>query len=148
MMMMMMMILWLRHSSHLQYPREPLNAKDELHHYTVHQYYQPLHYPTNALTRINFVVIKNTLKYKNCSYMFRFTQEPSSGSKCQYLAKITNMVLRGLSIRTGSVLWRHMPYGGWLTTHHPLLLNFRINGVIPLVPLYSSAGSSLHFYSS
>ena len=24
--------------------------------------------------------------------MFRFTQEPSSGSKCQYLAKITDMI--------------------------------------------------------
>jgi len=31
--------------------------------------------------------------------MFRFTQEPSSGSKCQYLAKITDMFRRCLSIR-------------------------------------------------
>ena len=31
--------------------------------------------------------------------MFRFTQEPSSGSKRQYLAKITDMVRRCLSIR-------------------------------------------------
>ena len=33
-----------------------------LHDYTVHQYYQPLYYPTNTLTFINCVVIKNTLK--------------------------------------------------------------------------------------
>ena len=38
--------------------------------------------------------------------MFRFTQEPSSGSKCQYLAKIIDMGC--LSIRTWSVLWRHI----------------------------------------
>jgi len=51
--------------------------------------------------------------------MFRLTQQPSSGSKPQYLAKITNMVRRCLSIRMWSVLrrhmsvlWRHMPdYG-------------------------------------
>ena len=71
--------------------------------------YQPLYYPTNALTCINCTVIKNTLKIENCCDMFRFTQEPSSGSKCQYLAKITDMVRRCLSIRTWSVLWRYMP---------------------------------------
>jgi len=35
--------------------------------------------------------------------------------------------------------------GGWLTTHLHLLLNLRRNGAIPLVSLYSSAGSSLLF---
>jgi len=40
--------------------------------------------------------------------MFRFTQEPSSGSKRQNIAKITDMVRRCLSVRMWSVLWRHI----------------------------------------
>jgi len=43
--------------------------------------------------------------------MFRFTQEPSSGSQSQCLAKLTGMVPLCLSIWTLSVLWRHMPLG-------------------------------------
>jgi len=38
--------------------------------------------------------------------MFRFTQEPSSGSQSQYLAKITGMVPLCLSI------WALSVYGG------------------------------------
>ena len=41
--------------------------------------------------------------------MFRFTQEPSSGSHNQSLAKITSLVQLCVSVRTLSVLWRHMP---------------------------------------
>jgi len=41
--------------------------------------------------------------------MFRFTQEPSSGSQTQCLAKITVMVTLCSSIWTLSVLWRNMP---------------------------------------
>jgi len=41
--------------------------------------------------------------------MFWFTQEPSSGSQSQYLAKITGMVPLCLSIWTLSVLWQHIP---------------------------------------
>jgi len=41
--------------------------------------------------------------------MFRFTQESSSGSQSQGLAKITSMVPLCLSIWTLSVLWRHIP---------------------------------------
>jgi hypothetical protein len=40
--------------------------------------------------------------------MFRFTQEPSSGNKRQYIAKITNMVRWCLSIRMWSLLWLHI----------------------------------------
>jgi len=40
--------------------------------------------------------------------MFRFTQEPSSGSQSQCLAKITSMVPLCLSIER-CLLWRHMP---------------------------------------
>jgi len=40
--------------------------------------------------------------------MFRFTQEPSTGSQSQCLAKITGMVPLCLLIWTLSVLWRHM----------------------------------------
>ena len=39
--------------------------------------------------------------------MFRFTQEPSSGSQSQCLAKITGMVPLYLSIFALSVFWRH-----------------------------------------
>jgi len=42
---------------------------------------------------------------KSCSDMFRFTQEPSSGSQSQRLAKITGMVLLCLLAWTSSVLW-------------------------------------------
>jgi len=41
---------------------------------------------------MNCRVIKNTLKCKICSDVFRFTQEPSSGSQSQCLAKITGIV--------------------------------------------------------
>ena len=41
--------------------------------------------------------------------MFRFTQEPSSGSQSQCLTKITGMVPLCLSIWALSVLWRHIP---------------------------------------
>jgi len=41
--------------------------------------------------------------------VFRFTQEPSSGSQSQSRAKITRMVPLCLSIWALSVLWRHMP---------------------------------------
>jgi hypothetical protein len=59
---------------------------------------QILYCPTNALNYMNCRVIKNTLKCKSCSNMFRFTQEPSSGSQSQCLAKITGMVPLCLSI--------------------------------------------------
>jgi len=41
--------------------------------------------------------------------MFRFTQEPSSGSQSQCLAKITDMVLMCWSIWALSILWWQMP---------------------------------------
>ena len=41
--------------------------------------------------------------------MFRFTQEPSSRSQSQCLAKITGMVPLCLSICALSVLWRQIP---------------------------------------
>jgi len=37
-------------------------SSGDLHDYTVHQYYQPPYYPTNALTCIKLMVIKNILK--------------------------------------------------------------------------------------
>jgi len=40
--------------------------------------------------------------------MFRFTQEPLSGSHDQRLDKITSLVQLFMSVQT-SVLWRHMP---------------------------------------
>ena len=40
--------------------------------------------------------------------MFRFTQESSSGSYSQSLAKITILVQLCVSIQTLSVLWRHI----------------------------------------
>jgi len=40
--------------------------------------------------------------------MFRFTQEPSSGSYNQRLAKITSLVQHCLSVQTLSVSWRHI----------------------------------------
>jgi len=46
--------------------------------------------------------------------MFRFTQEPSSGSYNQCLAKIKSLVQRCMSVRTLSVLQRHMPHGIFL----------------------------------
>ena len=41
--------------------------------------------------------------------MFRFTQEPLSGSQSQCLDKITGMVPLCLSICALPVLWRHIP---------------------------------------
>jgi len=40
--------------------------------------------------------------------MFRFTQEPSSGSYNQYVAKITSLVQLCVSVQTLSVLWGHI----------------------------------------
>jgi len=40
--------------------------------------------------------------------MFRFTQDPSSGSYNQCLAKITLLVQLCVSVQTLSVLWRHI----------------------------------------
>ena len=40
--------------------------------------------------------------------MFRFTQEPSSGSYNQCLAKITSLVQKCVSVQTFSELWRHI----------------------------------------
>ena len=71
--------------------------------------YQMFYCPTNALNYINCRVIKNTLKCKNSSDMFRFTQEPSSGSQIQCLAKITGMVPLCLTMWAVWVLWRHIP---------------------------------------
>jgi len=45
--------------------------------------------------------------------MFRLTQEPSSGSQSQCLAKITDMVPLCSSIWALSLLWRHMPPQHW-----------------------------------
>jgi len=41
--------------------------------------------------------------------MFRFKQEPSSGSYKQRLAKVTSLVQQCVSVQTLSVLWPHMP---------------------------------------
>jgi len=41
--------------------------------------------------------------------MFRFTQEPSSGSYNKNLGKITSLVQLCVSVQTLSVLWRHIP---------------------------------------
>ena len=89
--------------------------------------YQVLYCPTNALNYINCRVIKNTLKYKSCSNMFRFTQEPSSGSQSQCLAKITSMVPLPLSILTLSVLWRHAPYNLYNLLHY---LDYKVLDII------------------
>jgi len=40
--------------------------------------------------------------------MFRITEDPSSGSLVQYLAKITRMVLSCPLTWTWSVLWQHI----------------------------------------
>ena len=40
--------------------------------------------------------------------MFRITEDPSSGSFVQYLAKITRMSLSCLLTWTRSVLWQHI----------------------------------------
>ena len=64
---------------------------------------------TSALNYMNCRVIKTHLKCKNFSGMFRFTQEPSSGSQSQCLAKITGLVPLCLSVCVLPVLWRHMP---------------------------------------
>ena len=49
---------------------------------------QTLYFPTNRLNCINCRVIKNTLKCKSRSKMFRFTKEPSSGSHNQCQLKL------------------------------------------------------------
>jgi len=41
--------------------------------------------------------------------MFRITEDPSSGSLVQCLAKITNIVLSCPLTWTRSVLWQHIP---------------------------------------
>ena len=41
--------------------------------------------------------------------MFRITEDPSSGSLVQCLAKVTRMVLSCPSTWTRSVLWQHTP---------------------------------------
>ena len=70
---------------------------------------QILYYPTNALNYMNCRIVKNTLKYKIGSDVFRFTQETSSGSQIHCLANITGMAPLCLSIRALPVLWQHMP---------------------------------------
>ena len=40
--------------------------------------------------------------------MFRITEDPSSGSLVQYLAKITRMILSCPLTWIGSVLWQHI----------------------------------------
>jgi len=40
--------------------------------------------------------------------MFRFTQEPSSGSYNQYLAKITSLIQMCVLVQTLPVLWQHI----------------------------------------
>ena len=54
-------------------------------------------------------LLKTHYKYKICSDMFRYTQEPSSGSQSQCLAKITGMVPLCLWICVWPVLWWHIP---------------------------------------
>ena len=49
--------------------------------------------------------------------MFRFTQEPSSGSYDQCLVKIKSLVQLCMSVQTLSVLWGHIPIT--LTTSAP-----------------------------
>ena len=68
--------------------------KPHLFRLTQHRFiFKYFYYPNSMNCRI----VKNPLKYK-ISDMFRFTQEPSSGSQSQCLAKITNMVPLCLSI--------------------------------------------------
>ena len=60
--------------------------------------------------------------------MFRSTQEPSSGSQSQCLAKITGKVPLCLSISALAVLWRHIcrhNTGNALTNKH--------SGTIPVI---------------
>ena len=71
-------------------------------------FHQTLYFPNNALNYINCGVIKKHYKCKTCCNMFRFTQEPSSGSQSQCLAKITGLVPLCLTIWALSVLWRHI----------------------------------------
>jgi len=54
-------------------------------------------------------LLKTHYSYKICSDMFRFTQEPSSGSRSRCLAKIAGMVPPCLLICALPVLWRHIP---------------------------------------
>ena len=64
---------------------------------------------THSIIYENRLIVKNKLTYKSRSNMFRFTQEPSSGSYDQCLAKITSLVQLYLSVQTLSVLWQHIP---------------------------------------
>jgi len=47
-----------------------------------------------------FNLLKTNETYKSCSNMFRFTQEPSSGSHNQCLDKITSLVRLCVSVQT------------------------------------------------
>ena len=59
-----------------------------LHGQTVHQQYQMLYCPTNALNYINYRLLKTQEKYKICSNMFRFTQEHHQGAKVSAQLKL------------------------------------------------------------
>ena len=96
------------HSTHTMFNIDCLNIDlCPLHSYcSIYQdmTHQIIYYPTNGLNYMNCRIVKNTLKYKICSDMFRFTKEPSWGSQSQCLAKITGMVPLCLSICALSVL--------------------------------------------
>ena len=62
--------------------------------------------PTDAHYYKDHRNVKTTENYNVCSDMFRFTQEPSSGSSPVF--KTTDMVFLCASIETSSVLWRHI----------------------------------------
>jgi len=51
-------------------------------------------------------LLKTIQTYRSCSNMFRFTQEPSSESYNQSLAKITSLVQKCVPVQTLLVLWR------------------------------------------
>ena len=53
-------------------------------------------------------LLKINQTYNSLSNMFRFTQEPTSGSHNLYLAKITSFVQLCVSVQTSSVFWRHI----------------------------------------
>ena len=78
--------------------------------------------------------------------MFQFTQEPSSGSQSQYLAKITGMFPLCLSIRALSVLWRHILA---VIKREGLLRDIKWhthNRVSPILYLYSTVFQHSVFY--
>jgi len=59
--------------------------------------------------------------------MFRFTQEPSSGSQSQCLAKITGIVPLCLSICALSVFWRHTIHTSyWDMLPHQRITNYDV----------------------